>query len=238
MADMPKEYGVYASGLTDASGTPFASIQIRRGTKEVPSFERRQVYVGDTLPEGNVTNITAEGITVLPDEGDEYVLPVGSGARVDYSGRKKTLDRVLDTAPLLNQVDFGDADADSNEASTDKDVPSTMTKVLDLLDPMRPRALRNPDGSIDAEGTAAALANPTIYKDVPKEGYQDAAQTDFMEYQSDPAGKGVVKSSSYEDMDLGVTIHRFERDDGIDVMFAETPSGQLYNVTDVIKPGN
>lgn len=93
MADkskMPENYGVYASGLTDASGTPFASIQIRRGTKDTPYFERRQVYVGDTLPQGNVTEITAEGIRVIPDEGDEYLLPVGSGSRVDYSGRKKT----------------------------------------------------------------------------------------------------------------------------------------------------
>ena len=233
MADMPKEYGVYASGLTDASGTPFASIQIRRGTKEVPSFERRQVYVGDTLPEGNVTNITAEGITVLPDEGDEYVLPVGSGARVDYSGRKKTPQK-NEASELAQSIIDSNLDPESRLNQLEFDIDN----LRPFYEMMRPRALRNPDGSIDAEGTAAALANPTIYKDVPKEGYQDAAQTDFMEYQSDPADKGVVESSSYEDMDLGVTIHRFERDDGIDVMFAETPSGQMYNVTGVIKPGN
>lgn len=124
MADkskMPEDYGVYASGLTDASGTPFASIQIRRGTKDVPSFEQKRVYVGDTLPQGNVTGITAEGITVIPDEGDEYLLPLGSGARVDYSGRKKTPKKTpkkndLDAASILNQIDLSpDALADLAE---------------------------------------------------------------------------------------------------------------------------
>jgi len=116
MADkskMPENYGVYASGLTDASGTPFASIQIRRGTKDTPYFERKRVYVGDTLPQGNITGITAEGITVIPDEGDEYLLPLGSGARVDYSGRKKT--------PQKNEAsELAQSIIDSNlDASTD-----------------------------------------------------------------------------------------------------------------------
>jgi hypothetical protein len=159
MADkskMPKDYGVYASGLTDASGTPFASIQIRRGTKDVPSFERRQVYVGDTLPQGNVTGITAEGITVIPDEGDEYLLPLGSGARVDYSGRKKTPKKIdLDAAPILNQIDF-DADALADLAE-DAGVYET------FKDQMRPfyeyaRARADSDPQITEEDTLREIA--------------------------------------------------------------------------------
>ena len=237
MADkskMPENYGVYASGLTDASGTPFASIQVRRGTKDTPYFERRQVYVGDTLPQGNVTEITAEGIRVIPDEGDEYLLPVGSGSRVDYSGRKKTpdinealelaqsiVDLNPDLAPLINQMEF----------DSDEDVLKDISTPLQFSGPNRVRALRNEDGSIDAEGTAAMLANPEIYKDVPEEGRQDAAQTDFMRYQSDPESMNVNFGDSYEDVDLGLTMHRFRRDDGVDVLFAETPSGQIHNLT-------
>lgn len=236
MADkskMPENYGVYASGLTDASGTPFASIQVRRGTKDTPYFERRQVYVGDTLPQGNVTEITAEGIRVIPDEGDEYLLPVGSGSRVDYSGRKKTPD-INEALELAQSIVDSDALADTSDSYLkfkNQMIEDDISTPLQLSGPNRVRALRNEDGSIDAEGTAAMLANPEIYKDVPEEGRQDAAQTDFMRYQSDPESMNVNFGDSYEDVDLGLTMHRFRRDDGVDVLFAETPSGQIHNLT-------
>jgi len=37
----------------------------------------RKIRVGDELPEGSVTAITSGGIKVIPDEGDEYVIPLG-----------------------------------------------------------------------------------------------------------------------------------------------------------------
>ena len=37
----------------------------------------RKIRVGDSLPEGEVTAITGKGIQVIPDYGDEYVIPLG-----------------------------------------------------------------------------------------------------------------------------------------------------------------
>ena len=37
----------------------------------------RKIVVGDSLPEGEVTAITGDGIQVIPDEGPEYVIPLG-----------------------------------------------------------------------------------------------------------------------------------------------------------------
>ena len=37
----------------------------------------RKIRVGDSLPEGEVTGITPDGIQVIPDYGDEYVIPLG-----------------------------------------------------------------------------------------------------------------------------------------------------------------
>ena len=37
----------------------------------------RKIRVGDSLPEGEVTEITPEGIKVIPDYGNEYVIPLG-----------------------------------------------------------------------------------------------------------------------------------------------------------------
>lgn len=143
---MPEKYGVYASGLTDASGTPFASIYVRRGTKDTPYFELKQVYVGDSLPQGNVTEITPKGIRVIPDEGDEYLLPVGSGARVDYSGRKKTPDRSyldgreaidLEAGPISSQIEFpSDEDADA--------YASLKNQMKDIMGPFY-EMMRNPE---------------------------------------------------------------------------------------------
>tara|TARA_R110002020_G_scaffold358644_1_gene571288 strand:+ start:60 stop:845 length:786 start_codon:yes stop_codon:yes gene_type:complete len=37
----------------------------------------RRIVVGDSLPEGEVTAITGDGIQVIPDYGDEYIIPLG-----------------------------------------------------------------------------------------------------------------------------------------------------------------
>ena len=88
-------------------------------------------------------------------------------------------------------------------------------------------------GRIDKEGTAAAFKNPSVYAGLEGQAYQDASQADFDEYMDKPEASGVISHSEYSDERVG-TVHVFERDDGVDVKFAETPDGNLYNVTDVI----
>ena len=56
----------------------FALIETQRGFGAPASDpSMRRIVVGDSLPEGEVTAITGEGIQVIPDEGDEYVIPLG-----------------------------------------------------------------------------------------------------------------------------------------------------------------
>ena len=93
--------------------------------------------------------------------------------------------------------------------------------------------LVGPGDEIDKEGTAASFKNPSIYKGLEGQAYQDAAQADFDNYFNNPEGTGVNTHSEYTDDRVG-TVHVFEREDGVDVKFAETPDGNLYNVTDVI----
>lgn len=75
-------YRVTASHMKDpATGDPYAIIESEYDYG-VPGGARgtRKIQIGDELPEGSVTNITTEGITVIPpEEGDEFVLPIGHG---------------------------------------------------------------------------------------------------------------------------------------------------------------
>ena len=50
----------------------------------------RKIMVGDSLPEGEVTAITSEGIQVIPDVGDEYVIPLGGRPGYRPPVREKT----------------------------------------------------------------------------------------------------------------------------------------------------
>ena len=50
----------------------------------------RKIRVGDSLPEGEVTAITGEGIQVIPDVGDEYVIPLGGRPGDKPPVREKT----------------------------------------------------------------------------------------------------------------------------------------------------
>jgi len=51
---------------------------------------QRKIVVGDSLPEGEVTAITPDGIQVIPDEGDEYVIPLGGRPGYKPPVRQKT----------------------------------------------------------------------------------------------------------------------------------------------------
>ena len=52
----------------------------------------RKISVGDSLPEGEVTEITADGIRVIPDEGPEYVIPLGGRQGYTPPVREKKID--------------------------------------------------------------------------------------------------------------------------------------------------
>jgi len=61
----------------------------------------RKIRVGDSLPEGEVTAITGKGIQVIPDYGDEYVIPLGG--RPGYKPPTKT---VQAKSPLESVLPF------------------------------------------------------------------------------------------------------------------------------------
>jgi hypothetical protein len=69
----------------------------------------RKIRVGDSLPEGEVTAITGKGIQVIPDYGDEYVIPLGERPGYKPPTKKKSppvrvkppLESVFETADKL-----------------------------------------------------------------------------------------------------------------------------------------
>ena len=52
----------------------------------------RKISVGDSLPEGEVTEITADGIRVIPDEGPEFIIPLGGRQGYTPPVREKKID--------------------------------------------------------------------------------------------------------------------------------------------------
>ena len=69
----------------------------------------RKIRVGDSLPEGEVTEITADGIRVIPDEGPEYVIPLGG--RQGYTPpvrEKKPTITYLPPIDIMSSLDFVD----------------------------------------------------------------------------------------------------------------------------------
>ena len=69
----------------------FALIETQRAFGSPASDpSMRRIVVGDSLPEGEVTAITGEGIQVIPDEGDEYVIPIGAREGYKPPVREKT----------------------------------------------------------------------------------------------------------------------------------------------------
>jgi hypothetical protein len=67
----------------------------------------RKIRVGDSLPEGEVTGITSEGIKVIPDYGDEYVIPLGGRPGYKPPTRKKS-PPVQAKSPLESVFDAAD----------------------------------------------------------------------------------------------------------------------------------
>ena len=69
----------------------------------------RKIVVGDSLPEGEVTEITADGIRVIPDEGPEFIIPLGG--RQGYTPpvrEKKPTITYLPPIDIMSSLDFVD----------------------------------------------------------------------------------------------------------------------------------
>ena len=67
----------------------------------------RKIRVGDSLPEGEVTEITGDGIRVIPDEGPEFIIPLGG--RQGYTPpvrEKKPTINYLPPTDMISSLDF------------------------------------------------------------------------------------------------------------------------------------
>lgn len=101
----------------------------------------RKIRVGDSLPEGEVTGITSGGIKVIPDYGDEYVIPMGG--RPGYKPPAKKKSPPVQVKSALESV-FDAAD----KLGVDPRTAAMLTSV----GPFK----FNPDGTIDLEAYKGA----------------------------------------------------------------------------------
>ena len=60
----------------------------------------RKISVGDSLPEGEVTEITADGIRVIPDEGPEFIIPLGGRQGYTPPVREKKIEPFYSDDPF------------------------------------------------------------------------------------------------------------------------------------------
>ena len=130
----------------------------------------RKIRVGDSLPEGEVTGITPEGIKVIPDYGDEYVIPLGG--RPGYKPPTKKKSPTVQVKSPLESV----------FAASDKMGVDPMTAALLTTTPFKFK----PDGTIaetnygagakhitdqtreflDEQGFSVKDVEPTSFKDI------------------------------------------------------------------------
>lgn len=79
---------------------------------------------------------------------------------------------------------------------------------------------------------AKSMMNPFIYDAPNPEAYQDMVNADFNQYVNNPEQAGTREYYTLSDDDTDIEYHVFDREDGVNVVFAETPDGTMYNVTD------
>lgn len=191
--------------------------------------------VGDTTPMGNITDIRETGLTIIPDEGDEFTLPFNSGPTLDLSYRND--DKPDPPAVKSSAIDFGYGEALRSASlppwALSRSMLSTPSNGLGIMD-----ALLHPPLLEDAQNEAAkqfagADPNEGIYKDMPNDAArQDAAWADLDSYQLDPEGRGVLNATSVERDDGDSVYHTFERDDGVKVIMKEDrTTGRVTNLT-------
>jgi hypothetical protein len=115
--------------------------------------------------------------------------------------------------------------------------------IADAMDAMAGRPLRLPldpgtglpvDPKEDALAIekAKSMMNPNIYDAPNPEAYQDMVNADFNQYVNFPEQAGTREYYTLDDDDTDIEYHVFDREDGVNVVFAETPDGAMYNVTD------
>jgi hypothetical protein len=97
----------------------------------------RKIQVGDSLPEGEVTGITSEGIKVIPDVGDEYVIPLGG-----KPGYKQPGEQTKKTKPITK------AEMDKLIADHKKALHTFSDLRQKAMELMTPFSVFNPDGTI------------------------------------------------------------------------------------------
>ena len=209
--------------LFDAS--TFEPLSQEEETKRLEAMSGRGVQ---TAPSGTVASVSKtpesfqlsmRGVPKPPDDGPD--------PSVGEQVARNVFDDSGDIMPELIRKMAQRRD----EAERQRTMAPLPPKPLPPSGSLEP--IVDPGGNVDKEGTAASFKNPSIYGDLEGQAYQDAAQADFDNYFNNPEDSGVNTYSEYTDDRVG-TVHVFERDDGIDVKFAETPDGNLYNVTDVI----
>ena len=173
----------------------------------------RKIQVGDSLPEGEVTGITSEGIKVIPDVGDEYVIPLGGRPGYKQPGEKTKKTKPITKAEMDKLI------ADHKKA---------MDRFSDLrqqaMELMNPFSGFNPDGTIAETdykaGAENILANTEIYGDhIP--GAEDMSPDELREASFDAAAKNYAQSYEYkqpyteEDVEIdGIPYSRETYDSG------------------------
>ena len=190
----------------------------RRGVQTLPSGATSSV---SKVPGGY--QLSMRGAPKPPDDGYEDGPEPSTGEQI----ARTMFDDSGDIMPELVRQMVRRRD----EAKRQQTMAPLPPKPPPPSGPLEP--IVDPGGDVDKEGTAASFKNPSIYKGLEGQAYQDAAQADFDNYFNNPESSGVITHSEYTDDRVG-TVHVFEREDGVDVKFAETPDGNLYNVTDVI----
>jgi len=103
----------------------------------------RKIRVGDSLPEGEVTAITGDGIQVIPDEGPEYVIPLGGrqGYTPPVTEKKpeppvSPRERLGDTmSERFNDPDIGITESLTQRARALREAFQDQSKFYDTDDP-------------------------------------------------------------------------------------------------------
>ena len=144
----------------------------------------RKISVGDSLPEGEVTEITADGIRVIPDEGPEFIIPLGG--RQGYTPpvrEKKPTITYMPPTDMISSLDFVDPfyrEEDAGEYG--RETSKSIEELMDIIE-------KSESGMVDAI-TARARALREAAQDQgkfydtddPSEIY-DAVQSDFADAQ-------------------------------------------------------
>jgi len=147
----------------------------------------RKIRVGDSLPEGEVTAITGKGIQIIPDYGDEYVIPLGGRPGYKPPTKKKS-PPVQAKSPLESVFDAADKmDVDPKTAAmlTTTNYGASAKHTMDQMK----KFLDEQGISITpTKGTSAVDTNTEIYSEyIP--GAEDMSPDELREASFDAAAR-------------------------------------------------